>query len=50
MVWAHRPHWAAQPSEAYTRLIRGRSALPAIAARTWVSLNTLHEHTIIAAS
>jgi hypothetical protein len=48
IVWAQRPHFAAQPSEAYTWLIRGRGAALAIADLTWASLRTWQEQTITA--
>jgi hypothetical protein len=34
MVWAQPPHFATHPSDAYTRLMRGRCAALAIAALT----------------
>lgn len=49
IVWAQRPHFAAQPSEAYTRLMRAFGAL-AMTLLTSTSLKTLQEQTIIASS
>ncbi|UPT86210.1 hypothetical protein HAP41_0000039055 [Bradyrhizobium barranii subsp. apii] len=50
MARAQQPHWAQHPRQAYTSLMRGRRASFMTTDRTWWSLNTLQEQTIIAFS
>jgi hypothetical protein len=50
IVQAQRPHFAAQPSEAYTRLTRGQGPTLAIADLISTSLRTLQLQTITAHS
>jgi hypothetical protein len=50
MARAQQPHWAQHPRQAYTSLMRGRRASFMTTERTWWSLNTLQEQTIIAFS